>query len=147
MILDYLLKVDEITSLSFRLEILDFRFEKGIIFVLIGYLILYFTKLHGYPPSTSGIDIHKRSGPEIKIYPNPFVESVTLSINQENEKEASCSLYNIDGKLLISDPYTKIKAGTQSFIFNTFHLPVGAYIVKYQLNNKIYSHQVLKVKN
>lgn len=122
--------------------------EGKILFVLEGENNdIYFTRLHGYPPSTSGINIQKTSSPEIKIFPNPFAESVSISINQENETAVSCGLYNIDGKLLISDPELKLKSGVQSFIFNTSHLAVGAYIVKCQLNNKIHSYQVLKGKN
>jgi alpha-L-arabinofuranosidase len=73
---------------------------------------------------TSGNEIHDKS--EIKIYPNPASENVTIRTNKLKGK-TKLELYNMLGLKVSSQAYSSM--GNRSIIHSVEHLPNGAYFM------------------
>ena len=77
---------------------------------------------------------------EIKIYPNPTTERVTMEISAwENLQTGVFTLYSLSGQLLQEQPV--YSATTTVSLAN---LPKGAYILKVQINNRVEDWKIIK---
>jgi hypothetical protein len=65
----------------------------------------------------------------VKTYPNPFVNSFTVEINSEEAKQATLSVYNLNGQVVITD---NINSATGLFTrqYNAEGFAAGLYIVE-----------------
>jgi uncharacterized repeat protein (TIGR01451 family) len=70
-------------------------------------------------------------GLEIKVYPNPFKETVTIEIEGFEEKEITFNLFDVTGRLLRTHNYFGNK-----YDFNRNQLPSGMYIFKLESEGK-----------
>jgi hypothetical protein len=84
--------------------------------------------------------VEKVAQVEIKIYPNPTTEIVTLEItNMEQLQTGSFTLYSLAGQLLQENP---VHSATTSVSLAS--LPKGAYILKVHINEKIEDWKIIK---
>lgn len=80
---------------------------------------------------TVGLDAPTLPGLEIKIYPNPFNETVTLEIKGFEGKVLTFTLFDITGRLVRSQQFIGNK-----YDFNRNQLPSGMYIFKLESEGK-----------
>jgi len=69
---------------------------------------------------------------EYSLYPNPFTEQTTLSIDSKNLIEGSIQVYNSQGKLIISETIKNNKA-----VINRAQMASGLYFYNITSNQKI----------
>ena len=84
--------------------------------------------------------VEKVARVEIKIYPNPTTENVTLEIaDWETLQTGIFKLYSLTGQLLQERP---VHSATTTV--SLANLPRGAYILKVNINNRIEDWKVIK---
>jgi len=77
---------------------------------------------------------------EAIIYPNPFVESVTLSFTEQITSKVEVAVFDLLGRLVFSNNY----AGEQNLKVQFNNLSVADYILKVTANNKQFIKKILK---
>jgi hypothetical protein len=82
------------------------------------------------------IDIVNQS--EIRIYPLPAHDQITVEIGQVISQPAELRLYTLNGKLLLSQ---KVTSNLQTL--NTADLPRGAYLVNINFNGQSESRRII----
>lgn len=61
---------------------------------------------------------------QVKVYPNPAVDRLTVEVNDENGEEYTCALYDMQGKVILQSRVTdKTSLLTQD-------LPASNYVLK-----------------
>jgi len=84
--------------------------------------------------------VEKLAQVEIKIYPNPATEKITLAIsNMETLQTGSFKLFSLSGQLLQEHPV--YAAATEVSLAG---LPNGAYILKVHINGKSEDWKIIK---
>jgi hypothetical protein len=92
------------------------------------------------PLKDSNYFIEKIAQVEIKIYPNPTTEKITLEIlNWQNLQTGTFKLYSLTGQLLQEQP-----VHSESTIISLANLPKGTYILKVFINNRTEDWKVIK---
>jgi hypothetical protein len=77
---------------------------------------------------------------EIKIYPNPTTEKITLEISGwENLQTGIFKLYSLNGQLLQERP---VHSSTTEVSLSG--LPQGAYILKVRINDRTEDWKIIK---
>ena len=75
----------------------------------------------------------------ISIFPNPSNGNFILSFNGYNETDISFEIIDFTGKQIFSEQ----NAG-RTVKINITNYPNGAYLVKFFVNNKIYTEKIIK---
>ncbi|MDR0207263.1 MAG: T9SS type A sorting domain-containing protein [Bacteroidales bacterium] len=84
--------------------------------------------------------VEKLAQVEMKIYPNPATEKITLFISDiENLQTGTLQLYSMNGQLLQTRP---IHSAINDI--SLVNLAKGAYILKVQINNIIENWKIIK---
>jgi hypothetical protein len=77
---------------------------------------------------------------EIKIYPNPTTEKITIEMpDWQNLQTGTFKLYSLTGQLLQTQPVHDAHT-----IVSLAGLPKGAYILKVHINNRTEDWKVIK---
>jgi len=93
-----------------------------------------------HSPQTADYFAEKISQVEIKIYPNPTTENVTLEISHmENLENGIFKLYSLTGQLLQEHP-----VHSATTVVSMSNLPKGAYMLKVKINNKTEDWKIIK---
>jgi beta-glucanase (GH16 family) len=79
---------------------------------------------------------------DVRIYPNPFTDKLTLNVPNTFQKNSYINIYSIDGKLLVSNN-CYIKNNTIE-LGNLEYLEKGIYIISYELDGVQYQQRVIK---
>lgn len=74
------------------------------------------------------------------VFPNPVVTSVTVGFNEEVTGTILTKLFDIQGKLVISQQFDN----TQNFQIDMSHLSTGTYLLKITNNQKEFTTRLLK---
>jgi hypothetical protein len=91
-------------------------------------------------PLTSDYYVETIAQTEIKIYPNPTTEKITLEISGwETLQTGIFKLYSMSGQLLQERPVHSVV--TEISLAN---LPQGNYILKVQINDRIEDWKIIK---
>ena len=77
---------------------------------------------------------------EAIIYPNPFIESVTISFSEQITDKVDVAVFDILGRLVFSKNYT----ADQNLQVQFNNLSVADYILKVTANNKQFVKKILK---
>ncbi|WP_010232407.1 T9SS type A sorting domain-containing protein [Gillisia marina] len=86
------------------------------------------------------LDVNIPLSLEAVAYPNPFIESITLSFSEQITNNVHVSVYDLFGRVLFSKDY---KANQKINVqFN--NLSVADYILKVTANNKQFIKKILK---
>jgi hypothetical protein len=82
---------------------------------------------------------------ELKIYPNPFDNSLTLSTHLNNDSEVKIKVFDIAGKLIFSHHQKELK-GQFIHLLNMGYqsLSKGTYLMEMELEDKIISKKINK---
>jgi len=84
--------------------------------------------------------LEKLAQVEMKIYPNPATEKITLAIsNMENLQTGTLQLYNLNGQLIQTQP---VLSATNEISLAA--LSKGTYILKVQINEKTENWKIIK---
>jgi hypothetical protein len=84
--------------------------------------------------------VEKIARVEIKIYPNPTTEKITLEIPAwENLQTGNFKLFSLTGQLLQSQPVY-----SATTIVSLAGLPKGTYILKVHINNRTEDWKIIK---
>ena len=91
-------------------------------------------------PQTTDYFVEKIAQTEIKIYPNPTTEKITLEIlGWEDLQTGVFKLFSLTGQLLQERPVHSFATEV-----SLAGLPRGAYILKVQINNRTEDWKVIK---
>jgi hypothetical protein len=91
-------------------------------------------------PPTADFFVEKIGKTEIKIYPNPTTEKITLEIsNMETLQTGIFKLYNLSGQLLQEQSVHSVTTTV-----SLANLSKGTYILKVQINEKIEDWKIIK---
>jgi subtilisin family serine protease len=90
--------------------------------------VLYEDTLH--PPVVNSIQRIVISDDEMKIYPNPSDERITIEIKSSNELETSIDLYDVTGKLIKRIFNGLMKEGINKYTYSIEDLSNGIYYLK-----------------
>jgi len=81
---------------------------------------------------------------DIKIYPNPFTEKVSIAINSNIADNAMVTVFDNAGKLVFNRK-DAIQKGTNVLIINNLNkLAAGSYIVQIKLKDKTITQKLIK---
>lgn len=75
-------------------------------------------------------------GLQFAVFPNPAGDYINVSLSNEQAKEGTVGLFNMNGQVLIQQPIS-IHQSTQILPFNVKDIPAGFYVVKVQTNEGI----------
>lgn len=81
---------------------------------------------------------------KLNIYPNPFDESLQLVIDAVNAQNITVEIFDISGKLVISEPNHTLNSGTNTLSITTTELNNGMYIVKITTEKGVVAKRVMK---
>jgi hypothetical protein len=77
-----------------------------------------------------------------KVYPNPFVNEITINTEHTNLKKTSVQIFNADGKMLLSNFYD---INDNKLIINKLdNLSSGIYFLNYTLEGKTVRTKISK---
>ncbi len=76
----------------------------------------------------------------VSVYPNPFINDLTVSFNNNNESDIIIEVYDVLGRLL----YNKKYFWNKSILVQLNNLPSGIYLLKILNNNKQTIRKIIK---
>lgn len=79
-------------------------------------------------------------------YPNPFTESTTIHFELSEEKEVTLSIWNILGQRMDVLADRVLDSGPHRMIWNPGNLPAGLYIVKLEVDGRLYHRRITLIK-
>ncbi len=84
---------------------------------------------------------------DVKIYPNPFSNTISIEFVAKESKPTSISVQNIAGVLVTETVWTgKSFTGNNKIELNNLQqLPAGEYIISIKQNNEMVSEKVIKL--
>jgi hypothetical protein len=74
-----------------------------------------------------------------EIFPNPFVQTLTVKLKSQNNEPATLSLLNAFGKTVM-----QIKTQSDEYVFNTEALPAGLYLLKAETGRSVSIFKLMK---
>jgi len=102
-------------------------------------------KLHKYNPITGVNPLPIHDG-DVKVFPNPFNSSTSISYNLPDPGNVVLSVYNLQGVMVLSLVNSYQPAGEQIIEFNGTGLPSGMYYLRLQAAGKIKTGKMMIVK-
>lgn len=77
---------------------------------------------------------------EATVYPNPFVEGVTISFSEQISDKVEVAVFDVFGRLVMTKSYT----AEQNLQVQFDNLSVANYILKITANNKQFIKKIIK---
>lgn len=74
------------------------------------------------------------------VYPNPFIEKISMSFNEDVKGAVEVFLYDMSGREIYNHKFP----GNNSFTINLGELPVANYILKARVNDKQIIKKLIK---
>ena len=103
---------------------------------------------HGFEPI--GLNSEMQLLPEHyslnQAYPNPFNPTTTLSLALPMETEVFLSVYNLQGREVISLTSGNMEAGYHSVVWNADKHPSGVYFVKMVAGDFVSTQKIMLIK-
>jgi hypothetical protein len=78
------------------------------------------------------------------VYPNPFNQSIQLVIDAVNGQNIGIEIFDLAGKLIISEQNKTIHQGTNALTINTTKLLSGMYILKVRTEKGLVTKRIVK---
>lgn len=88
---------------------------------------------------------HPGSELQIKYYPNPFSNDLTISWNQTETAFSKIEIYNSTGKRIKELVGRIISKGKHKCHWITNNIPPGLYFIRLQVNNTISTSEIIKL--
>jgi len=95
------------------------------------------------PCSHLSIQVLEEQSKNIKIYPNPFNDNITITFNDNYNEEIDLRMFDITGKLVIHEKYFSLNK-EKSIILNTNRLMSGIFIINIQGDRQLQSFKLIK---
>ncbi|GAA4812208.1 T9SS type A sorting domain-containing protein [Litoribaculum gwangyangense] len=99
---------------------------------------------HGYQQPVSKIkvvdEVFKNNDLLATIYPNPFEESVSISFNEDMERDIDVLVFDLSGKLIFSNKY----APSKNIQLQLDNISSGSYLLKVLSNNRRFNVKLIK---
>jgi hypothetical protein len=95
------------------------------------------------PCSHLSIQVLEEQSKNIKIYPNPFNDNITITFNDNYNEEINLRMFDITGKLVIHEKYFSLNK-EKSIILNTNRLMSGIFIINIQGDRQLQSFKLIK---
>ena len=77
---------------------------------------------------------------EAIVYPNPFVESITISFSEQINYIVNVTVFDVLGRIVLSESYR----ADQKIIVAFKNLAVAEYILMVTANNRLFMKKILK---
>ena len=78
------------------------------------------------------------------VYPNPFSNTLNLSVELPNEGQVSLKIFDLVGRLQKTSVYQNLKAGKQSLELDTRALKPGTYLYHLQVGEQLIKGKIVK---
>jgi hypothetical protein len=72
-----------------------------------------------------------------KVYPNPAIAVIYLTLNLQKEGEISVTVYDLNGTIVLKKAKVSLNSGNQTISLNTNKLKVGSYFVRVTSDNEV----------
>jgi len=93
--------------------------------------------------SVVGVEENENNKRNLKIYPNPSTNEVTLEFEQSNSENTQVEIQNVLGQTIYSETL-KTNIGKQTKTLDISSLNNGVYFIQLKNQNKIYSAKFIK---
>ena len=80
------------------------------------------------------------------VYPNPVIDEVTVDVTVERDSEFEGGFYDAIGQLIRNFEITKVKAGNNAITVDVDDLPVGTYILRVRIDDKVLIEKISKTE-
>lgn len=100
---------------------------------------------YSYSPSIS-INVENERSKSISLYPNPVSDKLDINFSLRNDGNVEWGIWDVTGKTLSSKSENEdLISGTYSKQIDVKNLRSGLYILKFRIGNKIYNKKFIKV--
>lgn len=84
-----------------------------------------------FTPYAIGIEEHNAtvSASGIVVYPNPASDAINVSFKSNSDASYKVTVYDINGRIMMTDNTSKLMEGNQLITLNTAHLTSGVYFI------------------
>jgi hypothetical protein len=79
----------------------------------------------------------------INVYPNPFIDQISMDIFAAEETKVTWNIYDITGKVVLNKTES-ITSGYTTLNISAGDLPSGVYMLNAMLNDQMYNFRILK---
>ncbi|MES2618939.1 MAG: choice-of-anchor D domain-containing protein [Bacteroidota bacterium] len=97
----------------------------------------YVFNLQGTASSATKINATLALNETVKLYPNPVDDKATLLFNFESNQTVRISIYDLQGKEVVSESTQQLEKGEQTMELNTSMLGNGIYFVQIASGNQV----------
>jgi hypothetical protein len=80
----------------------------------------------------------------LSVYPNPFVDVLTVQFTVTQPSKVVTQVHNLQGKLMYTMPEKLLQAGEYTLPLRTM-LPAGTYIVSVKIGTELLSNKIVKL--
>lgn len=96
----------------------------------------------------SGLGIAENSAAhfDFDVFPNPFSNSFSVTVNLKEEGEASVKIYDELGKMCVSQSKGVLSKGVNKLEFNNLNLSPGVYMVEMKIGDITESKKLIKTE-
>lgn len=77
------------------------------------------------------------------VYPNPFSDEAVLEVNLSNKTDIYLQIIDLMGKNVYSNQFNNLNSGTHFLQINANNLKAGAYILKAQAGNDVFTTKLI----
>jgi hypothetical protein len=88
-------------------------------------------------------DLEMASNP-LQIFPNPFVENLTISFELHNTAFVEIEVYNVVGAKVAIVASTSLQAGKHSLNWNSASLHEGIYFCRVKVGDEVFTQKIVK---
>ncbi|MFA8450767.1 MAG: T9SS type A sorting domain-containing protein, partial [Bacteroidales bacterium] len=89
-------------------------------------------------------DFQGELGVQEKAYPNPFVDNLSFTVNNETASLGKVEIFNIKGSIVFEQNLGVVPTGRREIKVNVSDVPSGAYIYKVSIGGKTINGEVIK---
>jgi hypothetical protein len=94
------------------------------------------------PPPGNGVSGDANSH-DVNVYPNPFVDQVSMDLFTEEETNVTWNIYDITGKVVLSGSQS-ITTGYSTLNIDAANLSKGVYMLNAIINDQMQSFRIMK---
>ena len=81
---------------------------------------------------------------KLQIFPNPFIDNLTISFELQNTAFVAIEIYNVVGAKVASIASTSMQAGKQSLYWNGAALHEGIYFCRIKVGDEVFTQKIVK---
>jgi len=98
-------------------------------------------------PDTShsmGINQTKLQAASVGVYPNPFNEKTTITLNLSKEQNVIVSVFDIHGRFITELLHKNLSEGNHNIVWNAANTASGVYMVRIVVGNTVLNKKLIK---